>query len=204
METLLTINQNSMNQILINKSKFIACSFIVYNEEDVQNILDKLKKQYADATHICYAYSIYPNIEKCFDDGEPQGTAGKPILDCIKKGGYKNCLIVVVRYFGGVKLGAGGLFRAYSQSASSVLAKSGQKNSVKCKKISFCIDLSQSKFLPILQNFEFIKKIDINYAEIITIKAYCELDYISVFKQNIQNILAQQVDIVVDDEIYFM
>ena len=204
METLLTINQNSTNQIIINKSKFIACSFVVYTEDEVQNILSKLKQEYQDATHVCYAYSLYSNIEKCFDDGEPQGTAGKPILDCIKKGGYKNILIAVVRYFGGVKLGAGGLFRAYSQSASSVLALSGQKYSVKCQKISFCIDLSQSKFLQMIQNFEFVKKTDISYGETINIKVYCEQENVSNFKQNIQNVLAQQVSFVIDKEIYFM
>ena len=85
--------------------------------------LNNLNKTYADATHICYAYVVIDNgvKEKAVDNGEPSGTAGKPILDCIKKQNYVNMLVAVVRYFGGIKLGAGGLVRAYSQSAKNVI-----------------------------------------------------------------------------------
>lgn len=107
----------------IKKSKFISFVFYTQTVEEAKNHLMQLSKQYSDATHICYAYVINDNgiKEKAVDDGEPAGTAGKPILDCMKKRNFVNMLVAVVRYFGGIKLGAGGLVRAYSQSAKSVI-----------------------------------------------------------------------------------
>lgn len=107
----------------IKKSKFISFVFYVQTVEEIKAHLQQLNKTYADATHICYAYVVKDNgvKEKAVDNGEPSGTAGKPILDCIKKQNYVNMLVAVVRYFGGIKLGAGGLVRAYSQGAKSVI-----------------------------------------------------------------------------------
>ena len=204
METLVCIDKNSTNSIILSKSKFIACSFVVYTENDIVKILNTLKNQYQDATHICYAYSIYPSIEKSFDDGEPQGTAGKPILECIKKGGYKNVFVAVIRYFGGIKLGAGGLFRAYSQSASSVLSISGQKTVTKCIKLSFNILLQQSKYLPAIQCSQFVKKCDVIYSENISLTAFVDESKVSFFKQNVNNILSQNIEFLEDENYYFM
>ncbi len=107
----------------IKKSKFIGYKFNVDNLSDVTKILEELKKEHKKATHICYAYKIVGEnyTEKAFDDGEPSGTAGKPILNVINKQNLSNILIVVVRYFGGIKLGAGGLLRAYTKTASETL-----------------------------------------------------------------------------------
>lgn len=107
----------------IKKSKFISFVFYVQTVEEIKNYLNELNKKYGDATHICYAYVVKDNgiKEKAVDNGEPSGTAGKPILDCIKKQNFVNMLVAVVRYFGGIKLGAGGLVRAYSQSAKNVI-----------------------------------------------------------------------------------
>ena len=107
----------------IKKSKFISFVFYAQTESEAKKHLEKLNNLYSDATHICYAYVIIDNgvKEKAVDNGEPSGTAGKPILDCIKKQNFVNMLVVVVRYFGGIKLGAGGLVRAYSQSAKGVI-----------------------------------------------------------------------------------
>ena len=112
------------NLIEIKKSKFYAFTFNVFNEIEVEEKLENLRKEYADARHICYAY-VYSKEsvnEKCNDDGEPGGTAGYPILNVIKKKNLTNVLVAVVRYFGGIKLGAGGLTRAYTKSAAGVLA----------------------------------------------------------------------------------
>ncbi len=106
----------------IKKSKFYAYAFSVSCVSDVDIILENLKKEHKKATHICFAYKIVNGVEiiKFNDDGEPSGTAGKPILNVIEKKNLKNILICVVRYFGGIKLGAGGLVRAYSKCASSL------------------------------------------------------------------------------------
>lgn len=110
-------------EIVINKSRFIAYCFELGSLDQVKTHLEELKKEHKKATHICYAYVYSRDIvsEKCSDDGEPSGTAGYPILNVIKKKGLTNTLVAVVRYFGGVKLGAGGLTRAYTKSSASVL-----------------------------------------------------------------------------------
>lgn len=109
-------------EIEIKKSKFIGIYYQVESAEDISTILQNLKKEYKKATHICYAYRLTsPFAEKAFDDGEPSGTAGKPILNVLQKQDKQNCLLVVVRFFGGVKLGAGGLVRAYSKTASETV-----------------------------------------------------------------------------------
>ncbi len=110
------------NEIIIKKSRFIAKYYSVDNIDMVDNILENLKREHKKATHIVYAYSINGK-EKAFDDKEPSHTAGMPILNVIHLKKLNNCLIVVIRYFGGVKLGAGPLTRAYSKSASEVIKK---------------------------------------------------------------------------------
>ena len=117
-----TIRNNVFRENVIKKSKFLTYIYSVTKLREIDEILAKLRIEHKSATHICFAYVLCsPNVEKCSDDGEPSGTAGKPILDVIKKNNLVNILIVVVRYFGGVKLGAGGLIRAYSNSAKEVL-----------------------------------------------------------------------------------
>lgn len=115
-----SIKNNIDNTIIIKKSKFITLLYKVNNIDEVENILEEIKNKYSDSTHICYAY-IVSNHEKAFDDGEPSGTAGMPILNVLKKNNITNILAVVVRYFGGIKLGASGLLRAYSNSVSDAL-----------------------------------------------------------------------------------
>ena len=110
------------NEIIIKKSRFITRLYNIDDENKVTTIIDALKKEHKKATHICFAYSINAH-EKAFDDGEPKGTAGLPILNVIHKKNVNNVLVVVIRYFGGVKLGAGGLLRAYTKSASEIVKK---------------------------------------------------------------------------------
>lgn len=116
-----SVKEAMTNEIIINKSKFISIIMPI-NNNNINEIIDNLKKEYKDATHYCYAY-IFQNKEKCSDDGEPSGTAGLPILNVLKNHNLTNVLCIVIRYFGGIKLGAGGLIRAYSNSASEVLKK---------------------------------------------------------------------------------
>ena len=111
-----------MYELEIKKSKFLGYFFKIDNIEGIKNIIENLKKEHKKATHICYAYRLSsPFAEKAVDDGEPSGTAGKPILNVLQKQNINNALLVVVRYFGGIKLGAGGLLRAYCKCASEIL-----------------------------------------------------------------------------------
>ncbi len=115
-----SINKNVTNEIVINKSRFITKIFRVSDCDEVQSKLEMVKKVYKDATHYCYAY-IIGNVKRFSDDGEPGGTAGMPILNVLENQALDNILCVVIRYFGGIKLGAGGLVRAYTNSVAEAI-----------------------------------------------------------------------------------
>ena len=115
-----SINQNVESIYLIQKSKFITKMIKVHSNNEIEPILNKLKIQYPNATHYCYAY-IIDNIKRFSDDGEPSGTAGRPMLEVLTGSGIRNIAAVVTRYFGGVLLGTGGLVRAYSGAVKMAL-----------------------------------------------------------------------------------
>ena len=130
-----TIKENIINEIVIQKSRFITCLYKINNKDEVNKHLDKIKDDYPFATHYCYAYRL-DNIEKCSDDGEPKGTAGTPILHVLQMNNLTNILCVVIRYFGGIKLGAGGLVRAYTNSFVKAL---GKYSFTFCSSFSICL-----------------------------------------------------------------
>lgn len=117
---MLSIRKNVKNEIVINKSKFINYLIRIENIDDIKFYLDKIKEETPNATHYCYAY-ILGNIKHFSDDGEPGGTAGMPILNVLENNNLDYILSVTVRYFGGIKLGAGGLVRAYTKSVTECL-----------------------------------------------------------------------------------
>jgi uncharacterized YigZ family protein len=125
--TYFTVKTEGSHEIVIQKSRFIGHVKRVETEEEAINFVQKIKKEHKDATHNCSAYMIgeHDLIQKASDDGEPSGTAGVPILEVLKKKGLKDTAVVVTRYFGGIKLGAGGLIRAYSGSASQSIDEIG-------------------------------------------------------------------------------
>ncbi len=112
-----SIHKYGRDEIIINKSRFIGTATPVENEEQAVEFIEKIKKEFKDASHNCYAYVIGENkgIQRYSDDGEPSGTAGMPILNVINQENIVNAAVVVTRYFGGVLLGAGGLVRAYTK-----------------------------------------------------------------------------------------
>ncbi|TXK82534.1 YigZ family protein [Paenibacillus sp. N3.4] len=114
-----TVQSYGSSEIIIKKSRFIGHAKPVYSEEEAILFIEAIKKEHKVATHNCSAYVIgeRDQIQKQSDDGEPSGTAGKPILEVIKHQGLKNIAVVVTRYFGGIMLGAGGLIRAYTDGA---------------------------------------------------------------------------------------
>lgn len=111
---------DNIEETIINKSKFVCCFFKIDNINEVNIKINYIKQTYKNATHYCYAYVIDNKI-KASDDGEPSGTAGLPILNVLQKEHLNHVLCIVVRYFGGIKLGAGGLIRAYTKSVTNGL-----------------------------------------------------------------------------------
>lgn len=120
------IIEGGTGEVIEKKSRFISGVFPVHSEEEALSVIENVKKKYWDARHNCYAFVIgyKSEIQRYSDDGEPGGTAGKPILDVLLTEELRDCLIVVTRYFGGTLLGTGGLVRAYQQSAKAGLENS--------------------------------------------------------------------------------
>ena len=126
MAGLITVQKGGEGYYEEKKSRFLAVVYSVGSEEEAASHIEALRKKYWDARHNCYAFVIGNNNEvtRCSDDGEPSGTAGKPILEVITRAGIHNCLVVVTRYFGGTLLGTGGLVRAYTAAAKDALESS--------------------------------------------------------------------------------
>ncbi|HSU79486.1 MAG TPA: YigZ family protein [Candidatus Angelobacter sp.] len=122
-----TVKKAIENEIVIQKSKFISHVHHVSNEDEAQRLIQAKLKAHYKSNHNCYAYVLGDNnqVQKASDDGEPSGTAGVPILEVLKKQDLKDTLVVVTRYFGGIKLGAGGLIRAYSTATSEGIKAAG-------------------------------------------------------------------------------
>lgn len=112
-----------ITEIEIKKSRFIGIGFPIESVDETRDILKALKKEYADSRHVCYGFLWGKNSTHMgmSDDGEPHGTAGIPILEVLKGSGYENILVAVVRYFGGTKLGTGGLVKAYTEITQNVV-----------------------------------------------------------------------------------
>lgn len=126
-ENYITVGSSANAEILINKSRFIGHAARAETEAEAIAFIDSIKTKHRQATHNCSAYIIgeHDSIQKANDDGEPSGTAGVPMLEVLKKQGLKDTVLVVTRYYGGIKLGGGGLIRAYGKSASEAIAASG-------------------------------------------------------------------------------
>ncbi|MBQ2946703.1 MAG: YigZ family protein [Bacilli bacterium] len=142
-----SIKESIENTIIIKKSKFITKLIKINSIDEVNKYLEEIKTEFKDSTHICYAY-IVNGQEKCVDDGEPSGTAGLPILNILKKNNLTNVLAIVIRYFGGIKLGAGGLVRAYSNSVNDTL------------KLTDIIELEEGYLVELEFSYDQVKLVD--------------------------------------------
>ena len=126
----ITIAQNAQTELVIEKSRFICTLQKVQSEAEAQDFIREQKKHYWDATHNCSAYVVTDLLQRSSDDGEPGGTAGVPMLEVLRKARVQGVAAVVTRYFGGIKLGAGGLVRAYTNAVSTALQAAGRAERV--------------------------------------------------------------------------
>ena len=155
----------------INRSRFIGICCRVRDDDAAMRALTDIRKTYRDCTHVCYAYSTVDGARSS-DDGEPSGTAGVPIAECIRSAGVKEVLVAVVRYFGGIKLGTGGLLRAYTAAASGVIAGAAKTEVCDCDiyKVSYDyavwkkIEKRSMQSLYKIAGLEYNKTVDAEYA----------------------------------------
>lgn len=153
-----SIKNTVLNTIIIQKSKFICKLVSVQNIEEIKQELEQVKKEYQNATHYCYAY-ICNNHIHASDNREPNGTAGMPILNVLQKQNLNYILAIVIRYFGGIKLGAGGLVRAYSNATVEALKKATFINFVPGKIITCTFSYPEEKQMEhLLSNTQIIEK----------------------------------------------
>ncbi len=152
------IRNNIDDEQIIKNSRFITRLVKITKKDEVEDILNNVKKEYPKATHYCYAY-IVNDYKKASDDGEPGGTAGMPILNVLEKEDMTSVIAIVVRYFGGIKLGAGGLVRAYSSSVRDTLKKADKILLIEGVQIKITIPYDkQNELNYILKDSEIVDK----------------------------------------------
>ena len=178
------------------KSKFICHLYSVGNVDEITEILKNEKKKYYDARHHCYAYILGDDASeiKCSDDGEPSGTAGRPMLDVLQKEGVTDILCVVIRYFGGTLLGTGGLVRAYQSALKDAIEKSSFKNECEAVivkyKYAYNFDAKISSFL----RDKNIKVLANEYSDMIEITIVLEKDIYSAIDLRLTDITGGSIE----------
>lgn len=159
-----TISKDYRKEIIIEKSRFICTLKKVNSEAEAQEFIKAVKKEFWDATHNCSAYIVDDLAQRSSDDGEPSGTAGIPMLEVLRKNQLVGTAAVVTRYFGGIKLGAGGLVRAYSGSVAGALKECGLAQRVLMSRFSFTYDVnSVGRILNILYQQSLFTIADVEY-----------------------------------------
>ncbi len=190
---LYTIVRDYQHEIIIEKSRFICTLKKVSTEEEAQGFIKEIRKKYWDATHNCSAYIVGENTaaQRSNDDGEPSGTAGLPMLEVLRKNNLHNVAAVVTRYFGGIKLGAGGLIRAYTNSVAEAVEKAGIAEKVLFGTFSFMQDInSVGKVLNLLYQQELFQISGVEYGNTAKILIQFEMDA----KQDIENWLTETLN----------
>lgn len=192
-----TINERATAEIVEKKSRFIANVLPVSSEKEAINFISLIKKQFYDARHNCFAYIIKNNVPiiRFSDDGEPSGTAGKPILDILLGEKLENVVVIVTRYFGGTLLGTGGLVRAYGKAAKEGIlsAKIIEMNSY--NKVTLVSDY----FISGKIQYEITKNnyilIDTKYSDVVTFEIYIKSDLLDEFEKHIINLTNNSIKI---------
>ncbi len=183
------VYSSGTGEIVEKKSRFIAHVYNITSEEDAQNKIKEICKQYWDARHNCYAYCIGDNneIQRYNDDKEPQGTAGKPILDVIVNEEIKNCLIIVTRYFGGTLLGTGGLVRAYQGAAKEGLDNCELMEIMDGIIVNVVTDYSNLSKIQYISMTDNISLLEEQYGESVELKYIDKEDIIKAFIEKVTN-----------------
>ena len=170
-----------------NGSRFIALAYPVETEEQVKTILAGLRKEYHDARHHCYAYRLgyKGDVFRSSDDGEPSGSAGRPILGQIDSLGLKDVLVVVVRYFGGIKLGIPGLIRAYKTSTADALSQAAVVEKIAGQRFRITFDyLSMNSIMKVIKEMDLAPAAQ-QFGERCTLEVRVRLSAVDTFKKKI-------------------
>ncbi len=197
------IKTESVYEEIEKRSKFISYSFVIDNITEAQEKLQKIKNIHHSAKHHVYAYVIEEGLnEKCSDDGEPSGTGGIPIMNAIKSFNLRNVMVVIVRYFGGILLGTGGLRRMYSSGAINVLNKSELVKMNLCKEFSLeCSYSDYGQISNIISDFDGkIQKLD--YNDKVNLIFFIRDEFKDSIEKKIKNIMRGNCNLKIISESY--
>lgn len=201
MNEYLTIEKKSKTEFVEKRSRFIGAAFPVSNREEAERIVSELKSEYWDAKHNVFAYILREgNIKRFSDDGEPQGTAGMPVLDVIEKLGLCDVLVVVTRYFGGVLLGTGGLVRAYSHSAALAIEAAKLVLMTPATECFLSCDYSSYGTIQAFLNNEECKDITSVFEDDVKIKFYVKSDNLSGFENRLTELSNGKIELIKKSE----
>ncbi len=205
-ESYKVLTKEGSGEIVEKKSRFIANVFKVESAAEAEEKIAEISKKYWDARHNCYAYVIGPNSEitKCSDNGEPSGTAGKPILEVINGSGITNILIIVTRYFGGVLLGTGGLVRAYTQSAQAGVANCEVGEMTYSQKLTLVVDYSKINTIQYYLGQKEISIHDSRYAADVQFDICVKESDVEGVKADLVSKCEGQIEIVEGEKGYFV
>ncbi|VEF46902.1 Xaa-Pro dipeptidase [Bacillus freudenreichii] len=200
----LTVKTEGTHEINIQKSRFITHLKRAETEEEAQAFIQEIKKEHWNATHNCSAYMIGENdqIQKANDDGEPSGTAGVPMLEVLKKRNLKDTVVVVTRYFGGIKLGAGGLIRAYGRAVSEGLDAIGTVQRTLMTIMHVQVDYTWLGKLENEIRSSVYQLKEIHYADTVEIEVYVKEDQINEFQEWMTELTNGQADISDGEQLY--
>ncbi|WP_297133623.1 YigZ family protein [Terrisporobacter sp.] len=199
-----TLHKYGVDECIIEKSTFIGYAKPIKSEEEAIEFINEIKKKHKDATHNVWAYTVGENmnIQRYSDDGEPQGTAGIPTLEVIKKEDLRDVVVVVTRYFGGIKLGAGGLVRAYTKGAKIGISAGIVIEKIKYTDVKIKIEYNQlGKIQNEIMSLGFTVK-DTIYGEDVEIIVYSKVEDVESLKSRIIDITSATADISIGDEYY--
>ncbi|MBP3906090.1 MAG: YigZ family protein [Peptostreptococcaceae bacterium] len=199
-----TVHEFGQDEVIIEKSTFIGYAKPVKTEEEAVEFINEIKKKHKDARHNVWAYIIGQNmnIQRYSDDGEPQGTAGIPTLEVIKKEDLRDVAVVVTRYFGGIKLGAGGLVRAYTKGAKIGLEAAKIIEKVMFQEVRVRIDYNQlGRVQNEIMNMNYIIK-DTIYADNVEIVVYSRLEDVESLVSRMTDITSATAEIILGEEFY--
>lgn len=199
-----TVKGDGEHEIIIQKSRFIAHIHRATTEEEALHFIQEIKKKHWNATHNCSAYMIgqQNQIQKANDDGEPTGTAGIPMLEVLKKRDLKDTVVVVTRYFGGIKLGAGGLIRAYGKSTSEGINATGIVERKRMTIITTKIDYTWLGKIENELRSSIYQIKDIHYLDHVEIETYVEENDHETFINWITELTNGQATITVGESLY--
>ncbi|WP_439425900.1 YigZ family protein [Oenococcus alcoholitolerans] len=194
---MITVKENFSSRSVIKKSIFISELSPISSEERAAGLIEETKNKNKRANHYCFAYVLGDNreLQRISDNGEPAGTAGKPILDCIEKNDLSDVLITVTRYFGGIKLGAGGLIRAYSESAEKSIKKAKLFASEKRQVFKISFDYGSFDTLKYFFKKNDIDTSKISFGEKISCEISVKISESQLILEEIANILSGNIQI---------